>query len=84
MKVSRNNLSSIQAASLALLATVTVSAQSAIAAKVLSGEVCSARVHALTANIDWKRNLKDAQKEAQSDGKLIVWVHMLGKIDGAT
>jgi hypothetical protein len=41
-------------------------------------------VHALTSDIDWYKNLNKAEDEAQKSGKLIFWLHILGKIDGAT
>ena len=57
----------------------------AFAAKeLLQGEVCEANVHKLTTEIDWYTNLKKAEKTAAEQNKLILWVHMVGKIDGAT
>ena len=61
-----------------------LSIPAANAEKVLEGQVCSARVHALTSEIDWYKNLNKAEEAAQQQGKLVFWVHMLGKIDGAT
>jgi len=54
------------------------------AKQVLSGEVCSEKVHQLTSDLTWYKNLSKAEDEASREGKLIVWVHMLGKIDGST
>jgi hypothetical protein len=54
------------------------------AEKVLEGQVCSQRVHALTSDIDWYKSLNKAEDTAREQGKLVFWVHMLGKIDGAT
>jgi hypothetical protein len=51
---------------------------------VLSGEICSANVHKLTSEMTWYKSLSKAEAEAEREGKLIVWVHMLGKIDGST
>jgi hypothetical protein len=51
---------------------------------VLQGAVCSERVHELTSNIQWYKDLKEAETAAQQQGKLVFWMHMLGKIDGAT
>jgi len=64
---------------LALLATPALAAK-----EVLSGEICSARVHQLTSEVNWFKSLNKAEDEAARSGKLIVWVHMLGKIDGST
>ncbi|HEY9755560.1 MAG TPA: hypothetical protein V6C97_10390 [Oculatellaceae cyanobacterium] len=51
---------------------------------VYQGSVCSSRVESLTGQIDWQTNLKKAQEQAQKENKLVFWMHMLGKIDGAT
>jgi hypothetical protein len=51
---------------------------------VLSGEICSANVHKLTSEMTWYKSLSKAEADAEGEGKLIVWVHMLGKIDGST
>jgi hypothetical protein len=51
---------------------------------VYQGSVCSSRVNTLTNQIDWQTNLKDAENLAREQNKLVFWMHMLGKIDGAT
>jgi hypothetical protein len=51
---------------------------------VLRGEVCSERVHALTSDMAWFTNLHRAEAQAKAENKLVLWVHMVGKIDGAT
>jgi hypothetical protein len=51
---------------------------------VYQGSVCSTRVNTLTNQIDWQTNLKDAENLAREQNKLVFWMHMLGKIDGAT
>lgn len=72
------------ASTLALAACLPITSTAARAEKVLEGQVCSQRVHELTSDIHWYDDLKDAEKTAQEQNKLIVWVHMVGKIDGAT
>src|SRR5580658_3401827 len=67
-----------------LLSSVTVWGSQARAEKVYEGAVCSTRVHELTSGIDWYTDLKKAEKTAQEQNKLVFWMHMLGKIDGAT
>lgn len=69
-------------AGLALLALM--SAPQARAESALAGEVCTARVHQLTTDIVWYKSLTKAEEDAKREGKLVFWVHMLGKIDGAT
>jgi len=56
----------------------------ASAERVLAGEVCSARVHELTTEIPWFKSLKKAEQAAAEQNKLVFWVHMVGKMDGAT
>jgi hypothetical protein len=56
----------------------------ALAEKVYNGEVCTVQVHKLTSDIKWETKLNAAEAEAAKDNKLVFWVHMVGKIDGAT
>jgi hypothetical protein len=71
--------------SLVLAAMSLLLLQSAAKAeKVLSGEVCSVQVHKLASDIEWYKHLDKAEEAAKEQGKLIVWIHMVGKIDGAT
>lgn len=35
-------------------------------------------------NLSWSSSLADAKQRAREQGKMIFWVHMLGKLDGAT
>jgi hypothetical protein len=72
------------AGTLILLGSVLSSEAPAFAEKVLAGSVCSERVHELTSEINWYKSLDKVEQAAQEQGKLILWVHMLGKIDGAT
>jgi hypothetical protein len=51
---------------------------------VYQGSVCSLNVHKLTSDITWYTDLKQAEKLAAGENKLVFWVHMLGKVDGAT
>jgi len=59
-------------------------APGALAEKVYTGEVCTVAVHKLTSDINWQTKLPAAEAEAQNTGKLVFWVHMVGKIEGAT
>jgi hypothetical protein len=66
------------------LGTVGFPSSPAKAEKLLQGQVCEENVHKLTSQIEWYKNLHKAEKAAAEQGKLIVWIHMVGKIDGAT
>jgi hypothetical protein len=75
---------SLAALSILVLASSFCIAPVQSAQPVLTGEVCDVRVHQLTSQIHWYENLHQAEAEAQKEGKLIFWMHMLGHIDGAT
>ena len=66
------------------LGNLVLGSSGANAKAVLSGEVCSANVHKLTSEMTWYKSLSKAEADAEREGKLVVWVHMLGKIDGST
>ena len=42
------------------------------------------QVHVVTHGIKWYSSLPEARAAARKDKKLIVWIHMLGQIDGKT
>lgn len=67
----------------ALLCLLIIGAPS-LAEKVIPGAVCSIQAHKLSSEIEWYKSLNKAKEAAQREGKLIVWIHMVGKIDGAT
>jgi hypothetical protein len=69
---------------LLLSSLVGLNSSVALAETVYQGSVCSSRVDTLTTQIDWYTDLKKAEKDAQEQNKLVFWMHMLGKIDGAT
>lgn len=66
------------------LGNLVLGSSEAKAKAVLSGEICSANVHKLTSEMTWYKSLSKAEADAEREGKLVVWVHMLGKIDGST
>lgn len=78
------NLSATLLTALAICGLSLATAWPTRAERVLQGAVCSQRIHQLTNDIDWHKSLSKAQEDARREGKLVFWVHMLGKIDGAT
>lgn len=50
----------------------------------MTGDVAQRQVTKLTSEIHWYENLPQAEQQARRQGKMIVWVQMLGRIDGAT
>ncbi len=74
----------LTAATLLVAITNPLTTNPANAEKVLQGEVCEANVHKLTSDIEWYKSLGKAEKAAAEQNKLIFWLHIVGKIDGAT
>ncbi|MCB9467374.1 MAG: hypothetical protein H6677_03785 [Candidatus Obscuribacterales bacterium] len=58
--------------------------QPASAEKVLSGAVCQDRVSRLTRDIQWQTDFDSACELAREKNKLILWVNMVGKLEGDT
>ena len=52
--------------------------------RIVSGDEAQKRVFKLSTEIDWHKDLKDALRDAEREGKLVFWVQMIGQIDGAT
>jgi hypothetical protein len=80
----RTRITSMLSVGLALATSLALASQPGNAEAVLQGTVCSERVHDLTSNVHWYNDLKEAEAQAQQQGKLVFWMHILGKIDGAT
>ncbi len=54
------------------------------AAELLPGEQNFHNVTELTSQIHWYTGLAQAEYQAQREGKLVFWLHMLGDLSGAT
>jgi hypothetical protein len=50
----------------------------------LPGEVAQRQVAKLTSSIQWYENLSQAEQQARRQGKMVLWIQMLGRMDGAT
>jgi hypothetical protein len=48
------------------------------------GTEARTNVDRLTSDVHWFSNLRDAEDSGRQKDKPILWMHMLGKIDGAT
>jgi hypothetical protein len=57
---------------------------SANVATFVPGEAAQRQVSKLTSEIHWLDNLNQAEQQARNQDKMIVWIQMLGRIDGAT
>jgi hypothetical protein len=44
----------------------------------------SRNAHVVNKGVHWYTSLEDAQASAKKDGKLVLWIHMLGTMEGAT
>jgi hypothetical protein len=64
-------------------------AQSATGARqrpnaLLTGSENANRTNALTSQINWHRSIGQAESTAAQQGKMILWVNLLGTMSGAT
>lgn len=69
---------------LAALLAVSIARPAQSDDSIVSGALAARGVHCLTRAMPWYTNLDQAREAAKSSGRLIVWIHMLGTIDGAT
>ncbi len=44
----------------------------------------SKNAHVVNKGVKWYTSLEEAQSEAKRSGKLVLWIHMLGTMEGAT
>lgn len=51
---------------------------------VLSGSAAQTQSKIVCSKIKWLTSLEQARETARRENKLIVWIHMLGNIDGFT
>lgn len=52
--------------------------------KLLSGNVAQENIAKVNSGITWHTSLNRAMQDANRQGKMILWVQMIGKMDGAT
>jgi hypothetical protein len=69
---------------LSLAALALLAIPQAFAIPMIKGDEASYRVRELSTGMNWYTSLPMALQESARTGKLVVWIHMLGKIDGAT
>lgn len=73
------------ALALTLLLTQTGSATvKPASAQMVRGTEARTNVDRLTSDVHWFGNLRDAEDSGRQKDRPILWMHMLGKIDGAT
>jgi len=69
---------------LALALSAGFSGMANAAPGVIDGREARTNVDNLTKQVYWFSNLRDAEDSARQKGKPLLWMHILGKIDGAT
>lgn len=76
--------------SIALISTVLLGATSLCAASqaaemaFMPGSAAQTQAKMVCSRINWLTSLEEAKQTAKKEHKLIVWIHMLGNIDGFT
>lgn len=73
----------MSAAAVACLA-LPLPALAAEAIAVLPGSAAQTQSKIVCSKINWLTSLDAAKEQAKKEHKLIVWIHMLGNIDGFT
>lgn len=66
------------------LAAALLQPTAARAQNVISGADAQQNVQRLMSQVQWTNSLESAKQQAQREGKLIFWVHMLGSLTGNT
>ncbi len=51
---------------------------------ILPANVAKANIQKVTSNIRWHTNLNSALAQAQREKKMVLWIHMIGSVDGST
>ena len=51
---------------------------------VLSGNEAKANIQKVTNNVRWHTNLNSALAQAAREHKMVLWIHMIGSVDGST
>ncbi|MGD9684080.1 MAG: hypothetical protein AB7W16_23160 [Candidatus Obscuribacterales bacterium] len=64
--------------------TVLAGEQAGAAPKLLPGYAAKENIDQVNKGIKWHTNLAAAESDARQQGKMILWIHLVGKMDGAT
>lgn len=73
------------AAIAAITATIAFAAATPAQNKnLLPGYVAKENINRVNSEIQWTTNLNQALAEARQSNKMVLWLHMIGKMDGAT
>ncbi|PWU01070.1 MAG: hypothetical protein C5B53_03275 [Candidatus Melainabacteria bacterium] len=74
----------IATASILALANCPIPPAEPQALGLLSGQLAHDRVTKLTSQVHWHNSLYQAEDVARREGKMVLWLHMLGDIKGDT
>jgi len=58
--------------------------QTPASAQMVKGVDARSNVDRLTSDVHWFSNLRDAEDSGRQKDRPILWMHILGKLDGAT
>ncbi|MCA9802141.1 MAG: hypothetical protein KC777_09150 [Cyanobacteria bacterium HKST-UBA02] len=64
--------------------TVFPGEQAGAAPKLLPGYAAKENIDQVNKGIKWHTNLAAAESDARQQGKMILWIQLVGKMDGAT
>jgi len=69
---------------LSILAATTFVVPSLAGEELVPGYVAKSKIHQVSTGIEWNTELDAAQEKAKNANKMILWINMIGKMEGAT
>jgi hypothetical protein len=69
---------------LSILMSTFVMAPARCDEELVPGYVAKNKIEQVSTGIEWNTDLKAAEEKAKSANKMILWINMIGKMEGAT
>lgn len=82
MKLGKNRLK--DGIILSILMATFVMAPAFCDEELVPGYVAKNKIEQVSTGIEWNTDLKAAEEKAKSANKMILWINMIGKMEGAT
>ncbi len=68
----------------AIASTLAGSLPANAAKGLISGSVAKDNIEKVNSNVHWYTSLGQAEETARQQNKMVLWVHMIGQMEGAT
>lgn len=82
MKVGNNRL--LGGLVLSLIASTLSLSPASCDEELIPGHVAKTKIERVALGINWESDLEKAKERAKRENKMILWVNMIGKMEGAT